>query len=135
MPTHEISDTLIRAPQVRNEAPEHVSEVLVQARNRDFFVRLDVLAFARCRQMSTGFQRRSAGDHEVVGEVAIGALAKAFSDMARNLARRFGQLFVEIEISDQLRPLQEWRNRIDPLECPVLGHEPRHSDSDDSPTP
>jgi hypothetical protein len=66
----------IGAPQVRNEASEHVSNVLVQTRNRDFFVRLDVLAFACCRQMSTRFKRRSAGYHEVVSEVTIGALAK-----------------------------------------------------------
>ncbi len=66
--------------------------------------------------MSAGFQRRAAGDYQIVGEVAIGALAETFSNMARNFPGGFGKLFVKIEISDQFRPLQEWRNCVDPLE-------------------
>ena len=51
-----------------------------------------------------------------MGEVAIGALAETFTYMSGNFPGRFGKLFVKIEISDQFRPLQEWRNCIDALE-------------------
>ena len=95
---------------------EHVSEVLVQAGNRDFFVARDVLSLARCRQMSAGFQRRAARDYQIVGEVAIGALAETLCNLARNVPGGLGKLFVKIEISDHFRPLQEWRNCIDALE-------------------
>ncbi len=74
----------IGAAEVRDESTEHVSEVLVQAGNSDFFVARDVLSCPRGRQMSARFQRRAARDHEIVGEVAIGALAETFSNMARN---------------------------------------------------
>src|SRR5688572_18556281 len=39
-----------------------------------------------------------------------------FSNMARNVPGRLGELFVKIEISDQFRPHQEWRNCIDALD-------------------
>ena len=64
----------IRAAEICDESTEHVGEVLIQARNIDFFVARDVLSLPSDRQVSARFQRRAAGDHEIVGEVAIGAL-------------------------------------------------------------
>ena len=66
--------------------------------------------------MAASFQRRAAGDDQIVGKMAIGALAKALSNMAGYFSGRFSKLLMEVEISDQFRPLQEWRNCIDALE-------------------
>ena len=95
---------------MRNEPTEHIGEVLIQAGNSDFFLARNVFSVPCGCQMSTGFQRRTAGDDQIVSEVPICALAEAFSDMARNFRGRFGELLVKIEISDQFRSLQEWRN-------------------------
>ena len=66
--------------------------------------------------MSPGLQRRAAGNHQIMGEVAIGTLAETFSDMTGNFSGRFGKLFVKIAIFDQFPPLQEWRNCVDAFE-------------------
>ncbi len=70
-----------------DESTEHVSEVLV-----------------------------AAGNHQVVGEVAIGALPETFSNVARYFPARFGKLFVKIEIPDEFRTPQEWRNCVNSFE-------------------
>ena len=62
--------------------------------------------------MSAGFQGRTSGDQQIVGEVPIGSLPEAFSNMAWNLSARFGKLFVKIEVVDESLPPQEWRNCI-----------------------
>jgi hypothetical protein len=101
---------------VSDKSTEHVSEVLVQAGHSYFFVARDVLSLPSGRQMAAGFQRRAAGDCQIMGEVTIGALPETFSNMARNTPAGFGELFVKIEISDQSRPPEEWRNCINSFE-------------------
>src|SRR5688572_26552501 len=93
----------VRAAQVSDESPQHVSKVLVEARNSDFLFARDVLSFQRGGQMSACLQSGAAGDSQVMREVTVGALAESFCNVARNLSGGLGQLLMQIEISDQFR--------------------------------
>ena len=77
----------LRWMTVTDSQTEHVSEVLVQAGKSDFFVARDVRPLLRGGEMSAGFQRRAAGDDQIVSEVAIRTLPETFSDVARYLSR------------------------------------------------
>ena len=75
-----------------DESAEHVREILIETGNCDFFAAGYVFALSRCREMTAGFQCRTAGDDQTVREMAIAALAEPFRNVTGNFAARFGEL-------------------------------------------